>query len=218
MSLRPFLPPVVAALLLAGCGVQPLSTDESPKAAANPEFAAAAALGDEQGVTFRKSPVAVGDTAPSMALLDQKGIRVSVRELSMSQDALLIFYPGSESPEARPVYDWVRRNRGFAAQHQCEIVLVNASDDVATNDKVATVEQLKVAVVADRHAVMARCFGLVQPYTAPSLDRTWSVVVGKGGVVLSAEPGLPATTDLVTTLKVKPRPDGGFGVLDILKE
>lgn len=211
---------ILAIATAIGCGAQPISTDENLKATATPEFAAAAEIGRANGVEFRKNPVKVGDAAPAAALSlpDQKGRMVSVRELSIAQDTLLIFYPGEASPEARPIYEWVRRNRAFAAQHSCEVVLINTADGPAANDRVAAVEQLKVAVLADNHAAMARSFGVVQPYTAPALNNVWSIVVGKGGVVLSAEPGLPATTDLVTTLKVKPRPQGGFGVFDILKE
>lgn len=214
--LRKFIATAVVAMLV-GCGAKPLNTDEAPKSA-SPEFVAASQVAQEKGLEFRKSPIAVGDPAPSLELPDQKGILVSVRELSMSQDTLLIFFPGSESPEARPVYDWVRKNRAFAATHQCEVVLVNARDGVGTNDKIAAVEQLKVAVLADQYSAMARSYGVVQPYTARSLDRVWSVVVGKSGVVLSAQPGLPATGDLVTTLKVTPRPSKGFGVLDVIME
>jgi peroxiredoxin len=163
-----------------------------------------------------KSPIEAGKPVPVLRLEDQKGNLVSTRELTASRDALLIFSPGADSPEARPMYDWIRANRNMASGRGCEIVVV-APDVPSVNDQIAKAEELHVAILHDPSGWGARAFGLLSDNEATSVDSTWNVLIGKEGRVLETKPGLYAISDLVMTLSVRPDPRP-YRAIDLLNQ
>ncbi len=194
---------LVLALVLAlgGCGGA-LVTDPT---AVPSKYPAHGVRAENLDVKPRKSPIAVGESVPVLFLEDQKGFLVSTREVSTGGDALLIFQGGWTSPEARPVYDWVRESRTMTEGRDCEILLVGP-DLPETNEKIAASEELKVAILHDPSGWGARVFGLLTGNDATRVDGIWSVVLGREGRVLAVERGLYDISDLITVLTVRPDP------------
>ncbi len=151
----------------------------------------------------RKAPLQAGEAVPLLVLEDQKGYLVSTRELTTGGDALLIFHGGARSPEARPVYDWVRENLTMADSRDCEILLVGP-DLPETNEKVAAAEELKIGILCDPSGWGARAFGLLGRADSTQVEGIWSVVIGREGRVLEVRRGLYDVSDLVTVLAVRP--------------
>jgi len=202
----------LAALLAASCGGK-LASDPEDIPTKYPMGGVDAANLDAKP---RKSPVEAGDDVPVLRLEDQKGNLVSTRELTSSRDAVLIFYPGADSPEARPLYDWIRANRNMASGRGCEVVIVTP-DVPSRNAEIAAAEELRVAVLHDPSGWCSRAFGLLKGNDAVAVDRTWSVVAGKEGRVLAVKPGLYDITDLTMTLAVRPDPRP-YRAIDLLKQ
>lgn len=164
----------------------------------------------------RRSPLRLGETVPELVLRDQAGNEVSTIEVLSAGDAVFLFSPGHASPQARPIYEWVRRNRQNVTQRGAEILILTP-DDPETNAAVAQAEQLRVALLHDPSGWGARSFGLVSGAQDTTVERPWSVVAGRGGRVLSADPGLYPISDLITTLTVRPTPREDFRAIDLLR-
>jgi peroxiredoxin len=203
------------AMLSVGCGGRGLNSDPgSGKSAAPVE----GVLPQNLQAKPRNSPVKLGDKVPVLLLQDQVGNMVSTREVTASGDVLMVFYPGTDDPQARPVYDWVARNRQQLANRQVEILLVNPVDPPERSAAVAEQLQLRVGVLHDPSAWGSRCFGLVETANGTNVSQVWSVVVGKGGQVLESRAGLYDFTDVLTLTTMRPSAPGSFRVIDMLGE
>ena len=189
--------------LLAGCG--PLVSD--PDAVANPAGPPAPGVdARNRSVKLPRRPVEAGDEVPYLVLSDQLGNEVTTVELTTSQDAVMVFLPALDSPAARPVLQWVRRNRDLIRQRGAEVVLVTPAPS-ELNAPVTQAEGLHVAVLSDPAGWAARSFGLAAKNTTRGVDRPWTVVAGREGRVLAAEPGLMDATDVIQALAVRPAGD-----------
>lgn len=197
--MRPIL--FATLLVLAGaaaCGPLVSDPDADPRGTASPVGVAE----ENRGLKPRKNPVVVGDVAPRWALADQNSALVTTGELTAAGDAMLVFHPGHESSGERPVYQWVRDNREKLAQRKCEILLVT-TDDAVLSHAIGKREELKVAILADPSAWVARAHGFV-PAGAPEPTQVWSVIIGNEGKVLAVKPGLFDYSESVTALVARP--------------
>ncbi len=200
----------LCVLLLSGCS-GPLVSDPDavPQAIVKDGVDARNA-----SVKPRRAPIAVGELIPRLILSDQKGVDVSTHEVVASGDAVLVFFPGADAPEARALFQWVREMRQMAAGRRCEILLVTP-DSAERNAMIAKAEDLHVAMLTDPSGWAARAFGLIPTPRDTQVGRTWSVVLGREGRVMAVRPGLMPVTDLITTLEVRPSGDD-FGALDLM--
>jgi len=164
----------------------------------------------------RRSPVGLGDDVPNLLLMDQNGVEVGTYELVSGGDAVLIFSPGHASPQARPIYDWVRRYRTMISQRGAEVVVLSP-DPVETNARVAEDEQLRVAVLYDVSGWGARSFGLIPRPEGDSVARPWTVVAGRDGRVMKAQAGMMPVSEVITTLEARPTPRQDFRAIDLLR-
>ena len=201
MRMQRTLMVLVPVLVLAACG----GALVSDPAAVPSKYPTYGVRPENLEVEPRKSPVQAGEQIPMLLLEDQKGFTVSTREVSTGSDALLIFQGGWTSPEARPVYDWVRENRTMTAGRDCEILLIGP-DTPDTNAKIAAEEELKIAMLHDPSGWGARAFGLLNGNDATHVDGIWSVVLGREGRILAVERGLYDISDLITLLAARPDP------------
>lgn len=164
----------------------------------------------------KRSPLQLGDTIPDLVLTDQMGNEVASYEVVASGDAVFIFSPGHSSSQSRPIYEWVRRHRQMVEQRGAEILILTP-DDPGTNASVAQAEDLRVALLHDPSGWGARSFGVLRGAQATEVERPWTVVAGRGGRVLSADPGLYPISELITTLTVRPTPREDFRAIDLLR-
>jgi peroxiredoxin len=214
-SVRAAFAVLVVAALATGCGGRGLNSDPgSGKSDATVE----GVMPQNLKAKPRNSPLKLGDKVPVLLLQDQLGNMVSTREATARGDVLMIFYPGTDDPQARPVYEWVTRNRQQLANRQVEILLVNPVDPPERTAAVAEQLQLKVGILHDPSAWGSRTFGLVETSNGTNVSQVWSVIVGKGGQVLESSPGLYDFTEILTLTTMRPSPDGSFRVIDMLGE
>ncbi|MBX3730717.1 MAG: redoxin domain-containing protein [Candidatus Sumerlaeia bacterium] len=198
--------------MLMGCG-GPLISD--PEAVDLPS-AAIGVHAENANLKPRRRPIAAGEPVPSFLWFDQAGRAVTTAELVTGGDALLIFTAGDDAPHTRPVYEWVRRNKTHATRSRCEILVVTP-DGPDRNAQVAAGEQLGVAVLHDPSSWSARVFG-VAPARGGTVERPWSVLLGREGKVLEVTPGLFETSAFVTALTVRKGAQDEFRAIDLLRK
>ncbi|MGF1573462.1 MAG: redoxin domain-containing protein [Sumerlaeia bacterium] len=161
----------------------------------------------------RRSPLVVGNAVPPLWLLDQAGREVSTREIVLGGDALLLFSPGDDSPEARALYQWVMKNK-TRLSNMVEILIITP-DSVERNAEISRREALGVALLHDPASYSSRVFGVLPSRSTPRLEHTWYALLAKENRILSMNEGLPEHTDVIMQLKVRPTGDDG-GVLKLL--
>jgi len=185
-------------MVQAGCSGPLIVDSDSMPAAAPPSSPGAPVLRP------RESPIAVGDTIPPFLLMDQAGVGVSAAELSAAKGSVLVFVPRDDSPGSRPAYEWARRHKGFLSQQGIEMVLATPGSGDA-NARIASREELRLAVLSDPGSRLARAFGI-------GGDGPWTFVLGKNGRIQLATPGLPAVEQVVMAAETLPgkEKDGFF--------
>lgn len=144
----------------------------------------------------RRKPIRVGEPVPRLYFEDQFGREVSTRELTLGGDALLIFYPGNQSPEARPVYQWVQQNQS-SLSNQLEILLV-CNDNPESNLQTSQKENLRLALLSDPNLWCAKTFGLVKEKSPNQLNSTWSIFIGKEDKILGVRDGFFDKFEILT--------------------
>jgi len=144
----------------------------------------------------RRKPIRVGEPVPRLYFDDQFGREVSTRELTLGGDALLIFYPGAQTPESRPVYQWVQENQS-SLSNQLEILLVS-NDTSEINLQTSQQENLRLALLSDPNLWCAKTFGLVEEKSPNRLSSTWSIFIGKEDRVLGVRDGFFDKIELLT--------------------
>lgn len=184
--------------VLAGGCQGPLIVDESAPRYVVPEAVAPA----NRGLPPRRSPLPVGANVPEFTLADQGGIAVSTAELTSGRGALLIFLPGAGDPASRPAYEFVRGSRRFLAAQGIEILLVTP-DPVAANAAVAGRDELRVAILSDPGAWVARAFGVV-PADAAAPARPHAFLLGPDARLHLATSAIPDATDVVVAAESRP--------------
>jgi peroxiredoxin len=201
-------------LFLVACGARPLDSGSQGNARYPIEGV------DQRNLQAkpRSSPVKLGDEVPVLSLFDQQGNAVSTREATASRNVVFLFFPGHDDPQARPVYEWVTRNRQQLANHQVEILLVTAMDEPGRNAFVAGQHSLGVGILHDPSAWAARAFGLLDARNSTNVSQVWSIVVGKGGEVIESRNGLYDFTEILTLTTMRPSKPGSFRAFDMIRE
>ncbi len=209
---------LIVPLLLASCGGRGLDSDPEMTARQQSRYPVEGVDANNLRARPRNSPVRLGDDAPVLVLADQQGNAVSTREASSGRDVMFIFFPGHDDPQARPVYEWVNRNRQQMANRQIEILLVTATDLPERNAYVAEQHSLGVGILHDPSGWGARTFGLLDARNSTNVTQVWSVVVGRGGQVIESRPGFYEFSEVLTMTTMRPSPSGSFRAFDMLRE
>lgn len=146
----------------------------------------------------------VGDLAPDFTLLDDQGKTVTLKDLRGRKNAVLIFYPGDDTPGCTRQLCAVRDDA--AAYEDANAVVLginpgNRASHVAFKDKYGLTARLLI----DTGLKTARKYKAVKKFFGRDIVHRTVIAVGTDGRIRFYRRGTPSTKDILASLQQTPQ-------------
>ncbi|MCE9586012.1 peroxiredoxin [Candidatus Uhrbacteria bacterium] len=142
----------------------------------------------------------IGSKAPAFSLKDQNGEAVTLNLILSTGPAVLIFYPGDQTPGCTIQLCAIRDDWSDFEKAGIRVFGINPSD-AESHSAFAKKHDFPFPLLVDEGRKVARAYGAEQDLLIAKVVRRTVVGIGQDGKILYYRQGLPRTNEILKAFK-----------------
>lgn len=146
-----------------------------------------------------KTPLAVGDRAPTFTLKTQDGKIVSLADFKGKKNVVLIFYPGDMTPGCTMQLCAVRDDWSKFAQRDTVVFGVNHAD-AASHKSFTKKYTLPFPLLVDEGKRVSAKYEAIRSFFKAKIIRRTVVVIAKDGTIAYLRRGMPKNAEILKAI------------------